>query len=474
MIAYLLFGIFAIAGLAPFVGVSYSPVLFLIQNGHWGESPKQILFGIIFLISHGGVGFGGLLYVWLKPDGHTDLENAASDEPWLSKTYWASSTIYSNIGSLNTALKYVVRYLGVISIIVFFVVYETVVNRQEYITLLSLIIPFVTLSIYLYSKKLSRQTQNFGRMPLILNPYPGSIGGQLGGTISLVIPKKFTQNTIQKSTVELQCIRYTTSGDDSIQEITWNETMVPAWKTTIEGQKLDFSFDLNDGLSESQPSEKRPYNAWTLFVEITFNDGTTIKCKYGDIPIFRTHQKSTLRNQQAYASQSKKTGQMHDTELDIIMAFKPVGNGGYHLHYPMGRSLLGFFGIIFGLVFIVIGAMIPDIIFNIAFPFAGGCVALGGVYSLVNSLDIHIDPIGVSSKRYVLGFLVRERKITSYDIKEFIWKKSMSTSSSKQNTQYYDIYALANNKKEAILLEGIKGMGQARVAIKRLEKMLKA
>ena len=61
--AYIFFGLFAITGLAAFIGISFSPVLFWLQNGYWDEPPKQILFGLIFLISHGGTGFGGLLYL---------------------------------------------------------------------------------------------------------------------------------------------------------------------------------------------------------------------------------------------------------------------------------------------------------------------------------------------------------------------------------------------------------------------------
>ncbi len=469
--AYIFFGIFAIAGLAAFIGTSYSPVLFWLQNGYWNESPKQILFGIIFLITHGGVGFGGLLYLWLKPDGHTDIENTQSDQPWLSKTYWVNATIYSNTGSSKTALKYVIRYLGVISLIVLFVVYESF-KRQEYIAFWGLIIPVVTVLIYLYLKKLSRETQIYGRMPLTLNPYPGSIGGQLGGTI----PINIEHYDIQKSAVELHCTGYTKSGDDNRQDIRWNETMVPSLKNTINGQELAFCFDLNNDkndLPESQASESRPYHAWTMFLEITLKDGSILKRKYEDLPVFKTHQKSTIRDQQAYASHSTETAEMHDEALDNIMAFKSADNGGYHLNYPMGRSLWGFAGILFGLVFIVVGTLIPDIIFNIVFPLAGGGVVIGSIYSLVNSLDIHIDPLGLSSKRYVFGILTKERKFASYEIQEFFWKRSMSTSTNSKTTQYYDIYARNNNGQEAIVVESIKGMGQARVAIQRLQEMLR-
>ena len=305
-------------------------------------------------------------------------------------------------------------------------------------------------------------------MPLTLNPYPGSIGGQFGGTI----PFKLSQQSIIKSTVELQCIRHYDSGDDSRKEILWNESMVPAWRTTIDGQELSFCFDLEPNLQEAQASEKKPYFSWVLFLDVSLNNDSRIKREYQDLPVFNTQQKSTLRDQQAYAKHSEETALMHETFLDQIMLFKSTPDGSYHLNYPMGRSLWGFAWIVVGAIFVTVGLLIPNIIFNIIFPLLGGIAALGGIYSLVNSVDIHINPLGVNSKRYIFGLLTSERQIASYNIKEFISKRSMSTNSSNKKTQYYDIYALSNSGQKALVVENVKGMGQARAAIQRLQSMM--
>ncbi len=81
MVAYIFFGLFAIAGLAAFIGSSYSPMTFWLQNGYWKDSPTQILFGVLFLVTHGGIGFGGLFYLWSQPDKKTALENSQPDKP---------------------------------------------------------------------------------------------------------------------------------------------------------------------------------------------------------------------------------------------------------------------------------------------------------------------------------------------------------------------------------------------------------
>ncbi|MGH1428682.1 MAG: hypothetical protein ACRBEE_12135 [Arenicella sp.] len=467
MVAYIFFGLFAIAGLAAFIGSSYSPMTFWLQNGYWKDSPTQILFGVLFLVTHGGIGFGGLFYLWSQPDKKTALENNQPDKPWLSKTYWANPIIHSNTGTLVTILAYAFRYFVVISIITTFVVYESI-KLKDYVGLLGLIAPAITVIIFLYINKLTQQQKQFGLMPLSLNPFPGSIGGQCGGSIST----RLAHQSIKKSTVELQCVRYYTSGDDSREEILWNEHMAPAWKTTIDGQEMSFCFDLDSTLRAAQASEERPYIAWAIFVEITLQDGSIIKHEYEDIPVFNTQTQSTLRDQQAHAKHSIKTAKMHDTSLDQIMPFKSMPDGSYHINYPAGRSLLGLVGAAVGAIFIVSGLLIPDIIFNILFPLLGGLAFSAGVYSLVNSVDIHINPLEVHSKRYVFGFLASERKIPSYNIQEFITKKSISTSSSGKKIQYYDIYALSNDGQRALVVEGVKGMGQARSAIQRLNDMM--
>ena len=248
--------------------------------------------------------------------------------------------------------------------------------------------------------------------------------------------------------------------------------MIRVWKHTINGNKAFFAFSIDEQLHESMPSDKKPYFAWKIKLSVTFKNGKKLNREYTDLPVFKTKQLSSIQDKQAFAKESEDTIKMHQAALDKIMPFTRSELGGFHLNYPIGRSLWGILFIIVGLFFIILGLFIPDIIFNIVFPAVGGLAVLGGIYSLFNAIDIHINPVQIETKHYLFGILTKSTKLISYEIKDFISKKSHSTTAGNTTTQYYNIYALGHNDKKALVVEGLEGMGQVREATNRLKTMM--
>ena len=218
IVAFIFFGAFAIAGVGAFLMTSYSPIEFWIKNGYWDESPTTIYFGLLFLTTHGGIGFAGLSYLLLKKKSSSTSHISSPDKPWMSQTYWSKPEIPSKSINTPTILKYVFYYSLIISCISIFVSYHSF-KRQEYLALLALVVPVLSFMFHYFWKKSIWERQHFGPMNLLMNPYPASIGGHLGGEIALIMNVRSLRSEILSSNIQLHCIRYYRSGDDSIVEI---------------------------------------------------------------------------------------------------------------------------------------------------------------------------------------------------------------------------------------------------------------
>ena len=468
IILFLIFGLFAYFGVLAFYKFVLATIVFWLQNGYWEKSPTKVLFGLIFVISHGGIGFGGLYYLFFGKEKNTLNPGASTDSPWLRRSYWAKPTIFPDSKFTISILNFIFYYLAIISPIAFLAVFESL-KRQEYKGLYGLLIPAVASLIFFYKKKLRQQIAIHGKMPLQMNPYPGSIDGQIGGSIEVFLSR---DNNIETTNIQLQCLHHSRNGDDSKEEILWDETMIPLLHTTLDGKQLQFSFNIDALQEQSQAKENSQYIEWWLSLEIELENGQKLKNNYRNLPVFNTAQQSTFVNQQAYAQESSKTQEMNDAAIDKIMPFSSVEQSGHYLNYPIFRNLSGIFIFLIGIAFIAMGFAIPDRIFNIVFPLLGCLAALGGIYSFFNSLEVHIDPIGIQTKRYLFGILIKTITIPSYELKKFKFRKTGGMSTMNKTVHYYEILAISQNKQKTVVVEGICSLSQARLAIERLEKML--
>lgn len=102
---------------------------------------------------------------------------------------------------------------------------------------------------------------------LRLDPFPGSIGGQAGGTVDLPIRAGMTPT----ARASLHCIRsyMRGSGDDRSrrEDVVWSSEVVPATERSGTGVRLAFTFDIPDeDLPETEHDDLRPedYHYWSV------------------------------------------------------------------------------------------------------------------------------------------------------------------------------------------------------------------
>jgi len=467
IVAFLFFGVFAFIGAYSFYEFGISAVVFLLQNGYWQKPPTETLFGLVFVISHGGIGFGGLCYLIFIKDKDTLNPEAPIESPWLRRSYWSNSTIYPDSKSKIQIINFIFYYLAFLSPLILLAVFESV-RLQQYTGLFGLLVPTIASWAFFYKNKLRQQIAIHGKMPLQMNPFPGSIGGHVGGSIEVHLNR---DNQLKSANIKLQCLQHDRNSENTQKEQLWDETMIPLQRSTLDGKELQFSFTIDAEQEQSQAKENSQYIEWQLSLELDFENGQKLKKNYCNLPVFNTAKQSNFIDQQAYAQGSSETLKMNNSALDKIMPLTSTDQS-YQFNYSIGRNFLGLFLVIFGVIFIVVGLNIPDLIFNIFFPFLGGLAALGGIYSFFNSLEVHIDPTKIKTKRYLFGILIKTFDIPSYELEKFELKKSGTTTSSQNTTHHYEILAISQNQQKTVVIENIKSRSQARLAIERLEKIL--
>ncbi|MFT4628928.1 MAG: hypothetical protein ACI8PV_000034 [Dinoroseobacter sp.] len=427
-----------------------------------------LLFYSIFLLAFGGVGAGGMVYTVIKAKKHQELVNVDPSSPWLSKQYWANPTILSNSNSGSMGMGVFALAWSVVSLAPLLVGIRELQAGNE-LALIAFIFPAIGLGLSYYWIKLRQNLKATGVMPLTLDPYPGSIGGQLGGTIKLA---NKNPSELLSSEVIAACI-LTEEGSDNDNNTTsfiWQDSMVPAAKASAEGTEISFCFDLPANLPESTSSDRMPHTNWKLSLSLGFQQGFKIDREYVDLPVFETATQSHFLSKQAFASHSAATLQAHNAAVDKIINVQQDSHG-YRLYYPPGQQKWWLALSLFGLIFVQIGLTIPDLTFNVIFPAIGSFFAVLGFYLFAKALDVRIGAEGITSTRTLLGITIRTRFIPSFSFTEFREKKTHSSSSGRKHTQYYSIIAHGQDKQQLVVAEGLKSKGEAQAAIEKLNQL---
>ena len=425
-----------------------------------------LFFHLIFLLIFGGIGLGGIYYMFrAKPEPDPDAIDPS--QPWLGRDEWSSATVYSNSKASAKAMLFFAVFWNLVSLGGLFAAYSSF-QEGNWLGLIALIFPAVGVGLIVYYAKLQRSINRFGATPLTLDPYPGSIGGQLGGAITFSRP--FQSEPVTRRVI-IQCLRHYRSGDDTHERVEWQERMVPAWQHSASDRQLEFCFDVPDHLPAAEDPKAYPRKSWRLSLELEFADGTKLERTFENLPVFPTAQASRIRNLEAHASTSRSTREARSKVVDDLIQVQS-GASGHSINYPFGRNKAGLFMALFGFVFVVVGWFVPDTIITVVFILLGGLVTVFSIYWYANSLDVQIAPEGITTDRYVFGFKIKQSFLPSYSFKEFRERKSHSTSGGGKTTQYYDLLAHGYQGEKLVVAENLNGMGEVRAAIEKLSVLI--
>jgi hypothetical protein len=440
------------------------------RNVRWG----LIGFKSIFLFVFGGVGLGLLIFVWRASPEKDATRPEYKDSPWLLNDAWQTPTIRSSSRTAMWGAWAFAAFWNLISAALPFLLYEEVVEKENYIALIGLLFPLVGIGLLVWAIRRTLEWRRFGPAPVTLDPFPGSIGGHVGGTIDLNLPF----DPAARFRVTLNNLHSYISGSGKSrsrkEEAEWQDAMAAHAEHGASGTRLIFRFDIPEGLDASDVDHDDSYYLWRLNLHAEL-PGTDLDRDY-DIPVYATATQSRHLSDRAVQKARAEQDLIDDESVGAIISIRN-GPSGKQMIYPMGRHVgpsLG--GLIVGAIFAAMGWYLVfeegHSIFGSVFAVVGSLIGIFCLYLLFNSLEVSKEAGSIKVVRKLLGIPVSNKQMHQNSFERFKKKSTMKTQSGGKHIIYYSVYAIDRQGNEIVLGEGFKGESEAKAAMRIIAREL--
>lgn len=440
------------------------------RNLRWG----LIGFKSIFLFVFGGVGLGLLIFVWRAAPEKDPDRPEYKESPWLLNDAWQTASIRSSSKTAMWGAWAFAAFWNLISAAVPFLLYEEVVEKENYVALIGLLFPLVGFGLLVWAVRRTLEWRRFGAAPVTLDPFPGSIGGHVGGTIDLNIP--FDSATRFQLTLNNLHSYVSDSGESRSreEEAKWQDATVAHAEQGVRGTRLAFRFDVPEGLDASDADQGDSYHVWRLNLRAEL-PGADLDRDY-DIPVYATAAKSRQLSDRVVQKARAEQSLIDDESVGEVIKIRQNA-GGKQMLYPMGRyvgSALG--GLIIGAIFAAAGWYLivaeGHSIFGSVFAVGGALIGVFCLYMMLNSLEVSKEAGNITTVRRLLGLPISRKQMHQNNFERFDKKSTMKTQSGGKHTIYYSISAVDRQGNELVVGEGFKGENEAKAAIRVIAREL--
>ena len=432
-------------------------------------------FKSIFLFVFGGVGLGLLIAAWRAPPEKDASSPEYQSSPWLLNEEWQTPTIRSSSKLTMWAAWGFAAFWNLISAVTPFLAYREVVEKQNYIALVALLFPLVGIGLIAWAIRRTLEWRRFGPAPVTLDPFPGSIGGHVGGTIDLNLP--FDAST--RFELTLTNVHHYVSGSGKNrsrkEKALWQDIQIGHAELGSKGTKLTFRFDVPEGLAETDAeAEGDSHDAWRLNLRAEL-PGADLDRDY-DIPVYATATESRLLSKVAVERSRQELGAIAEQKIRESIDLRHDADGK-SMYYPMGRNLgASIGGFVVGAVFAAAGWYLVfeegQRVFGGVFGGVGALIAIATLYMMLNSLEVLQRGSSVQTVRRVLGIPVSRKTMQRHEFDTFIKDSSFQTQSGGKHVMHYSIYALDRQGNKLVVGEGFKGESEANAAIRFISQQL--
>jgi len=442
-----------------------NPAESIIDRGvRWG----LIGFKSIFLFVFGGVGLGLLIAAWRAPKEKDNTLAKFQGAPWLLNDKWQTATIKSSSKSSMYGAWAFAAIWNLISAPLPFVLYDEILEKENYLAIVGLLFPFIGIWLIVWAVRRTLEWTRFGPAPVTLDPFPGSIGGHVGGTIDLKLPF----DASQQFEVSLTSIHSYTSGSgknrSQKEKALWQENRIAHAEMGAKGTRLTFRFDVPDDFNESDTEKDDSYHLWRLNLGATL-PGTDIDRDY-EIPVYATTTQSRFLSNIAVDKSHNKQRDVDDQSVRDVVNLESTA-GGKRMFFPAGRhfgSAIG--GFLIGGVFAAAGWFLifheGHGIFGSVFGGVGALIAVASLYMMLNSLEVRQADREIVTVRRLLGIPVSKKSMHRDAFVRFRKNSSFKTQSGNKHVIYYSIEAIDRHGNKLVVGEGFKGENEANAAIR--------
>lgn len=419
---------------------------------------SMIGFKMIFVVVFGGIGIAMLCWALMAKQDRTKTgENT-------------SVPANARIGSGGKAGLYSIWgfaiFWNLVTSFLWFVIPDELANGN-YAVLVALLFPLAGVGMLLWAIKQTLAWRRFGELYLMLDPVPGSVGGQVGATLEL--PLAF--NADYHFPVSLSCVNSYVSGtgkDRSRRErIRWQGQGFAYSEASGTGTRLSFCFDVPEGLPASERLSNN-YHFWRLEVRADLPGMDLLR--HFTIPVQATARQSRYLRQRA--TDHPLATQLRDMRLESVLHMRQV-SGGVELYFSLFRNLgikLGFllFGIILGGSGLLIAHLDGPVFMSILFAGIGGLVTALCLYGLFNCLRVRLTREGLWTRRELLGVIIRRQFYPASTIKLLRLHKGYSSQSGSGYVEMFSIVAELHSGKQVTVAESLRGREDARQALEAI------
>lgn len=431
-------------------------------------------FKAIFLFVFGGVGLGLLIFAWRTPPEKDASLPEYRDSPWLLNDAWQTPTIRSSSKTAMWGAWAFAAFWNLISAALPFLIYEEVMQKGNHLALVGLLFPLVGIGLLVWAIRRTLEWRRFGPAPVTLDPFPGSIGGHVGGTIDLNLP--FDPAARFRLTLNNLHSYISGSGKNRSrkEEAVWQDSMPAHAEHGANGTRLIFRFEVPEGLNASDTDHDDSYHQWRLNLHAEL-PGTDLDRDY-DIPVYATATASRRLSEPAVQKARAEQGVIDDQSVGDVVKVRD-GFSGKQLIYPPGRNIgpaLG--GVLVGAIFAAAGWFLVveegQTIFGSVFGVVGALIGAFCLYMMLNSLEVSVAATDIRSVRKLLGIPIRRKQMNRNSFERFERRSTMKSQSGGKHIIYYSVYAVDRQGNEIVLGEGFRGEGETNAAQRLIAREL--
>jgi hypothetical protein len=361
------------------------------------------------------------------------------DKPWLKRKEWRGPSIASQ----NKSTMWIAWGCAVFWTAIAFPL--SIVEFQRYQQgesglLFLLIFPLIGLGLFAWAITSTLTWRRFGKTPLTLDPYPGAIGGQVGGTLDINLPYdgKVAFNTT------LTCLHVSFSGSSissssRSERVVWESEGYAYTQRSTKGTRLELLFDVDDKLPASDFKNRSSYHVWRLRVKAKM-PGTDFNRIY-EIPVFPTGEQAAHLHALSTDHQAAEEKRTQGIEKVLNISKIP---GGVELYYPPFRHVLNkviwmvFGGFLLGLS-ILMGQQGVSLTVQILLGGLGALAVFISVYTLLVSLWVRIDHAVVHTQRRLLGYAVVNKRVPRDQVAGLALKLINNSAVGSEHKTYYNL-----------------------------------
>lgn len=305
--------------------------------------------------------------------------------------------------------------------------------------------------------------RRFRGMELVLDPFPGSLGGHVGGSVELPLLRPGgTDFKVSLSAVHRRVTRG--KNGSTWESVLWSRELRPRVESVALGVRLRFTFEVPADLRPSEPkSDDQIYWAVRVRSELP---GADLDQAF-EVPVLTTPEP-------LFAEAPALAEEVPDDPFDLPRATVRANRvrGQVTLDYPRGREgYAGLMMMVFGAVFAGAGWFMFDTasrfsegsgvgtvftgFFLLIFGGIGLLLIFLGLFTIVNRLTVELSQSRIASTRSVLFPVRREARIDQ--VERIYLKVNGQVGQGAKAEVKYEIRAVLQSGKKIPLGDGIPG-----------------